>query len=195
MSATNDFCGIGEVISAPQFCHKTKFGDCFQFHVKVMRNSGKFDIFRCIVLHHLMDKVKVGNPIEIYGEIRTRNEWVNNKNKLKVYVWAKEIFNPAPEAVYTNRISLDGVICKPPILRDTPLGKRICDVLLAVNRPYGESDYIPCILWGKSAEIVSEKEVGARLVIRGRFQSREYEKDGQIMTAYEVSAEQFEGGV
>lgn len=192
MSVTNDFCGIGVAISAPQFCHKTKYGDCFQFFVKTKRHSGIFDIFRCIIPHELTGEVEVGKEIEIYGEVRTRNEWEGSKRHLKVYVWAKEIYTPAPEALDTNRVMLDGTICKKPILRDTPLGRRICEVLLAVNRPYGEADYIPCILWGKSAEIVSEKDVGTRLVIRGRLQSREYEKNGQIMTAYEVSAEQFE---
>ena len=135
--------------------------------------------------------VEVDKELELYGEIRTYNYTIDNKRKVNVFVWVKEIYTPAPEAVNENTVLLDGFICKPPTLRNTPLGRRICDVLLAVNRPHGLSSYIPCIFWGSSADKISELTVGDEISFRGRLQSREYEKDGEIRTVNEISAIRF----
>ena len=191
MAKNNDFKAIGTVISEPQFdyeCHGESF---FSFFMKVKRTSGVYDVFRCSISSFLTQYVEVGKDLEIYGEIRTYNYTIDNKRKVNVFVWVKEIYTPAPEAVNENTVLLDGSICKPPTLRTTPLGRRICDVLLAVNRPHGLSSYIPCIFWGSSADKISELTVGDEISFRGRLQSREYEKDGEIRTVNEVSAIRF----
>lgn len=191
MAKNNDFKAIGTVISEPAFDFECKGDLFFTFFVKVKRISGVYDIFRCRINSFLTQYVEVGKDLEIYGEIRTYNKTLEDKSKLIVYAWVKEIYTPAPEAVNENTVLLDGFICKPPVLRNTPLGRRICDVLLAVNRPYGLSSYIPCIFWGSSADKISELTVGDEISFRGRLQSREYEKDGEIRTVNEVSAIRF----
>ena len=103
-------------------------------------------------------------------------------------MFAKEVYIPAEEAPDEDVTMLDGFVARPPIVRQTPLGKTICDVIVAVNCPYQKSYYIPCIFWGSSAEMVGKLTVGSQIILRGRLQSREYEKDGKIHTTYEVSA-------
>ena len=189
--ATNDeFCGIGTVITNPQFSHEG-FDFFFMF---AKRHSGVLDMFRCVIPHELTAEVEQGKEIEIYGEVRTRNYYENDKKRTMVYVLVKEVYTARPEAIATNSVMLDGFIAKPPIVRDTTSGKRICDVILAVNHGERRSSYIPCILWGGSADIVGKKKIGDRLIVRGRLQSREYMKDGDLKIAYEVSVSEFEEG-
>ena len=191
MAKNNDFKAIGTVISEPQFDYECRGESFFTFFMKVKRTSGVFDVFRCSISSFLTQYVEVDKELELYGEIRTYNYTIDNKRKVNVFVWVKEIYTPAPEAVNENTVLLDGFICKPPTLRNTPLGRRICDVLLAVNRPHGLSSYIPCIFWGSSADKISELTVGDEISFRGRLQSREYEKDGEIRTVNEISAIRF----
>lgn len=188
MSGNNYFKAIGTVISEPQFEYSYGEEDFFFFYMKTKRLSGVFDIFKVCLKRKLTEFIEKDSKLEIYGEIRTRNEHTENGNKLHVFVFAKEVYIPAVEERDENYASIEGFVAKPPIVRDTPLGKRICDVCLAVNRPHGKSSYIPCIFWGNSADMVGELTVGSEIKLRGRFQSREYEKEGHIHTAYEVSA-------
>ena len=189
--ATNDeFCAVGTVITNPQFSHEG-FDFFFMF---AKRHSGVLDMFRCVIPHELTAEVEQGKEIEIYGEVRTRNYYENDVRHTMVYVLVKEVYTARPEAIATNSVSLDGFISRPPIVRDTPMGKRICDVILAVNHGEIRSSYIPCILWGGSADIVGKKTVGDRLIVRGRLQSREYWKEEDLKIAYEVSVSEFEEG-
>ena len=126
------------------------------------------------------------------GQIRTYNEMINGRNKLTVVVFAREIAGVDPENEEQNIVELQGYICKEPVKRVSPLGREICDIMLAVNRMYNKSDYIPCIAWGRNAGYAGGLEVGSPLRITGRIQSREYRKkdaqgNAEIRTAYEVS--------
>lgn len=187
MAYNDEFCGIGTVITNPQFSHEG-FDFFFMF---AKRYSGVLDMFRCVIPHELTAEVEQGKEIEVYGEVRTRYYYENDVRHVMVYVLVKEVYTVRPETIATNTVSLDGFIAKPPIVRDTPMGKRICDVILAVNHSSGRSSYIPCIIWGGSADIVGKKQIGDRLIIRGRLQSREYMKDGDMKIAYEVSVSEF----
>lgn len=190
MAYNDEFCGIGTVITNPQFSHEG-FDFFFMF---AKRHSGVLDMFRCVIPHDLTAEVEQGKEIEIYGEVRTRYYYENDVRHVMVYVLVKEVYTARPEAISTNSVSLDGFISRPPIVRDTPKGKRICDVILAVNHSSGRSSYIPCIVWGGSADLVGKKTVGDRLLIRGRLQSREYWKEEDLKIAYEVSVSEFEEG-
>lgn len=187
MAYNDEFCGIGTVITNPQFSHEG-FDFFFMF---AKRHSGVLDMFRCVIPHELTAEVEQGKEIEIYGEVRTRYYYENDVRHVMVYVLVKEVYTARPEAISTNSVALDGFIAKPPIVRDTPKGKRICDVILAVNHSSGRSSYIPCIVWGGSADLVGKKTVGDRLIIRGRLQSREYWKEEDLKIAYEVSVSEF----
>lgn len=190
MAYNDEFCGIGTVIKNPQFSHEG-FDFFFMF---AKRHSGVLDMFRCVIPHELTAEVEQGKEIEVYGEVRTRYYYENDVRHMMVYVLVKEVYTARPEAISTNSVSLDGFISRPPIVRDTPKGKRICDVILAVNHSSGRSSYIPCIVWGGSADLVGKKTVGDRLIVRGRLQSREYWKEEDLKVAYEVSVSEFEEG-
>lgn len=193
MAINDEFCAIGKVVTRPQFSHKTFDGKKFYFFFMfAKRHSGVIDRFRCVIPHELTSKVVAGKELEIYGEVRTMNYTQDGKQKTMVYVLVKEVYKPAKQSVDANTVRLEGYVCRKSEVRYTPLGKRICDVILAVNHEDKKSSYIPCVFWNASADIVADKNIGDRIVVRGRLQSREYEKDGQIMTAYEVSANEFE---
>ena len=140
-----------------------------------------------------------GEYIQILGQFRSYNRHEEKKNRLVLSVFAREISFVEEESdkMKTNQIFLDGYICKMPVYRKTPLGREIADMLVAVNRPYGKSDYIPCICWGRNARFSSTFEVGGHVQVWGRIQSRDYMKklDGDITekrTAYEVSVSKLE---
>ena len=135
----------------------------------------------------------------VTGQFRSYNRHEERRNRLVLSVFAREItfIDEMEESSKTNQIFLDGYICKEPIYRKTPLGREIADLLLAVNRPYGKSDYIPCICWGRNARYASAFEVGGHVLIWGRIQSREYmkrigENETEKRTAYEVSVSKLE---
>ena len=141
----------------------------------------------------------VGEYIEIHGQFRSYNRHEEQKNRLVLSVFVRELefMDEEVENSKTNQIFLDGYICKAPVYRKTPLGREIADVLLAVNRPYGKSDYIPCICWGRNARYASAFEVGGHVLIWGRIQSREYmkrigENETEKRVAYEVSVSKLE---
>ena len=192
---------MGEIVSDFQFSHEI-FGEGFyMIDVKVPRLSESSDIIPLMVSERLIDVEEdyKGLNITVQGQFRSYNRHEERKNRLVLSVFAREIefVDETPESSKTNQIYLDGYICKEPIYRKTPLGREIADLLLAVNRPYGKSDYIPCICWGRNARFASGFTVGTRCEIWGRIQSREYikkisEEDAQKRVAYEVSVSKME---
>ena len=192
---------MGEVVGEFAFSHEI-FGEGFyMIDVEVARLSESFDVIPVMVSERLLDVNADyrGKFLCITGQFRSYNRQEEKKNKLVLSVFAREIefLDEIEESARTNQIYLDGFICKEPIYRKTPLGREIADLLLAVNRPYGKSDYIPCICWGRNARYVSNFEVGARCLVWGRIQSREYmKKISEDMTekrvAYEVSVSKLE---
>ncbi len=184
----------GVVESEPELNHSVKDEDFFGFNLSVARLSGQNDIIPVIASKRLMEEnqIKMGDRIAIKGQFRSFNKLEEERRKLILSVFVKEICEWDSSA-NPNVIELNGFVCKPVIYRTTPFSREICDVLLAVNRNFNKSDYIPCIAWGNNAQIVSRMGVPTNLKIVGRIQSRVYNKtleDGinQITkTAYEVS--------
>jgi len=187
---------MGEVIGDFVFSHEI-FGEGFYMvDVEVARLSDSSDVVPVMVSERLLDVNEdyKGRSLCVIGQFRSYNRHEEKKNKLVLSVFAREIefVDTIEENAKTNQIYLDGYICKEPIYRKTPLGREIADLLLAVNRPYGKSDYIPCICWGRNARYVSSFSVGSRCLVWGRIQSREYMKKiseelTEKRTAYEVS--------
>ena len=192
---------MGEVVGEFAFSHEI-FGEGFyMIDVEVARLSESFDVIPVMVSERLLDVNADyrGKFLCITGQFRSYNRHEEKKNKLVLSVFAREIefLDEIEESARTNQIYLDGFICKEPIYRKTPLGREIADLLLAVNRPYGKSDYIPCICWGRNARFASNFEVGSRCEIWGRIQSREYmkklsEEQLERRVAYEVSVSKLE---
>ncbi|MDD6816128.1 MAG: single-stranded DNA-binding protein [Firmicutes bacterium] len=187
-----ELCGI--VMSELEFSHKT-YGEVFYtFVLGVQRRSGYVDELNVMVSERLIydNPPRRNQFLEIKGQIRTYNEMAGGKNKLNVVVFAREIYLCEDFGYYENYIYLEGFLCKIPIRRTSPLGRDICDMMVAVNRMYNKSDYIPCIAWGRNAGYGEQLAVGTRLLLEGRLQSREYKKkleDGTVETrkAFEVS--------
>ncbi len=192
---------MGEIVSDFVFSHEI-FGEGFYMvDVNVPRLSDSNDIIPLMVSERLINVENdyKGLSIMVQGQFRSYNRHEERKNRLVLSVFAREIefVDETPESSKTNQIYLDGYICKEPIYRKTPLGREIADLLLAVNRPYGKSDYIPCICWGRNARFASNFTVGTRCEIWGRIQSREYmkrisEEDAEKRIAYEVSVSKLE---
>jgi single-stranded DNA-binding protein len=191
----------GEVISDFTFSHDV-FGEGFYvLEVVVSRLSNSYDMIPVMVSERLIDVKQdyKGKFVEVLGQFRSYNRHEESKNKLVLSVFAREVkmVDELSENAKPNHIFLDGFVCKPPIYRKTPLGREIADVLLAVNRPYGKSDYIPCICWGRNARFAESFAVGGHVQIWGRIQSREYQKkitevDFEKRVAYEVSVSKLE---
>ena len=187
-----ELCGI--VMSELEFSHKT-YGEVFYtFVLGVQRRSGYVDELNVMVSERLIydNPPRRNQFLEIKGQIRTYNEMAGGKNKLNVVVFAREIYLCEDFGYYENYIYLEGFLCKIPIRRTSPLGRDICDMMVAVNRMYNKSDYIPCIAWGRNAGYGEQLAVGTRLLLEGRLQSREDKKkleDGTVETrkAFEVS--------
>ena len=192
---------VGEVVSDFSFSHEV-FGEGFYIvDVSVDRLSELTDIIPLMVSERLVDinEDYQGRLVEVSGQFRSYNRHEGTKNKLVLSIFVREWEEVEEnlEVGKTNQIFLDGYICKSPIYRKTPLGREIADLLIAVNRPYGKSDYIPCIAWGRNARFCENMEVGTAVKIIGRVQSRTYEKkfeDGTVETriAYEVSVASLE---
>ena len=187
---------IGKIISGFTFSHKV-FGEGFYMvDVSVKRLSGQADIIPIMVSERLIDVHEnyIGCAIEALSQFRSYNchEGVRNRLLLTIFVREVHFMDEFTDYTKTNQIFLDGYICKVPIYRKTPLCREIADILLAVNRPYGKSDYIPCISWGRNARYASSLSVGTKVKIWGRIQSREYTKaisetECEERIAYEVS--------
>ncbi len=196
---------VGKVTGEKKFSHEI-YGERFYiFNLSIPRLSGNADIIPITVSERLIkeDTLQEGKKLLIKGQFRSYNSYENEKNRLILTVFAKDVVEVEEEEeesesdivrkdVITNEVVLIGYICKKPIYRQTPFGREISDLLLAVNRAYNKSDYIPCIAWGRNARFCQNLEVGSQVKVIGRVQSRTYEKkheDGSVETrvAYEVS--------
>ena len=190
----------GEIISTFEYSHEI-FGEGF-YMVKLLVNrlSEATDEIPLMISERLVDVTKDcrGKYLRAFGQFRSYNKHEENHNHLILSVFVRDLeFLDSMEDVKPNQIQLDGFICKQPVYRMTPLGREICDILLAVNRSYGKSDYIPCICWGRNARFAVSLEIGARIELVGRIQSREYQKrisEFEVVkrTAYEVSVNKLE---
>ena len=161
--------------------------------IKIERLSSQCDFIPITISERILreEGLKVGDMVALKGQFRSYNKFVDGKSKLMLTVFVREIIEPVPNQ-NTNIIELEGYICKEPIYRTTPFKREICDILLAVNRAYNKSDYLPCIAWGRNARFVSNLAVGEKLYLTGRIQSREYQKridenHTETRVAYEVS--------
>ncbi len=183
----------GEIVSDASFSHEV-FGEGFyEFFVKVMRLSGQADVLPVTVSERLITggELEKGKHLSAVGQFRSYNKIENGKSRLMLTVFIRELIEDDPER-NPNSILLSGYICKPPVYRTTPFNREIADVLVAVNRAYNKSDYIPCIAWGRNARFVKTLAVGDKIAVSGRIQSREYQKklsdtEFKTMIAYEVS--------
>ena len=190
---------VGEIVGQFEYSHEV-FGENFYIgQLKIERTSGILDFIPIMVSDRMVDVSADWNGIfvEIEGSFRSYNKKDEEKIKLLLSVFVRD-FKQLENVYYNdNNIELDGYICKEVIYRKTPLGRDISDFLIAVNRPYGKSDYIPCIAWGRNAVYLAELEVGTRIKLEGRIQSREYTKrisdtKTETRTAYEVSISKLE---
>lgn len=187
---------MGEIVSEFRYSHEV-FGEAFYLvDVSVSRLSDSKDIIPLMISERLIDVNEdyQGRFIHAVGQFRSYNRHEEKKNRLvlSIFVREYEFLEEELPNVKSNQIFLDGYVCKEPVYRKTPLGREIADLLLAVNRSYGKSDYIPCICWGRNARYASGFEVGSRLQVYGRIQSREYvkklsEDEIEKRIAYEVS--------
>ncbi len=182
----------GEIVSEAKFSHEV-FGEGFyEFFVKVLRLSGQVDVLPVTVSERIMtEDMKPGAYISAFGQFRSYNKLEGGRSRLMLTVFVRELAE-GQQGKNPNSIVLSGYICKPPVYRTTPFNREIADLLVAVNRSYNKSDYIPAIAWGRNARFVKNLNVGDRIALSGRIQSREYQKkqdDGAFLTltAYEVS--------
>lgn len=198
---TNIVTVIGEIISPLEYSHEM-YGEIFNtFKIKVPRLSDHHDVLPVTVSERItmgLDN-KVGTKVIVEGQLRSYNKHIDGRNKLVLTIFARELsVHDWGEGIKNpNIIELDGYICKNPVYRTTPFGREITDMLIAVNRSYNKSDYIPCIAWGRNARFSEKLKVGDHMRIWGRIQSREYQKkmtEEDVITkvAYEVSISKME---
>ena len=179
----------GTIAAPPRFSHESRGIRFFIFPLETMRLSGAADTVNVLVRESMLPALPE-ERVTVQGELRSYNNRSGVGNRLVLTVLARELFDGGGDDM--DFVTLTGAICKPPSLRVTPMGREICDIILAVNRRYRRSDYIPVITWGAQARQTAEMPVGTRLLIRGRLQSRAYTKmmDGvpTARLAFEVSA-------
>ena len=181
----------GLVTEEPIFSHEVHGEKFYRFYLSSSRQSGYCDVLMCTVPEIIKNGINEGNMVKVLGEIRTRNVHEDGKSHLEVTVFVKEVLLYDKDE---NNVELDGFICKEPVYRETPFGRQITDLIVASNRERNyKSDYIPCIAWGRNAIRTSEFNIGTRVKVSGRLQSREYNKKiddekYEERTAYELSA-------
>ena len=182
----------GTLESLPQFSHENHGRRFYEFRLSVERLSGATDLLQVIVPEDVLEQLDLsgGEMIQVSGQLRSFNNRQGTGRRLVISVFAERVQSCSGEP--DNRVELEGAICKEPVYRRTPLGREICDVMLAVNRQSRRADYLPCILWGRTARIAASLPVGTHLSVLGRLQSREYvkmlENGSEKRTAFEVSA-------
>ena len=196
-SENNHLVLRGKIVSEKSYSHEIYGEKFYVFNLEVIRLSSTVDIIPITISERLLTglDLEIGKKVVVEGQFRSYNNYENERNRLILTVFAKEINEIEGEddkEEVTNEVTLVGYVCKKPIYRQTPFGREIADVLLAVNRAYNKSDYIPSIAWGRNARFCQNMEVGTEVKITGRVQSRTYEKkyeDGKVETrvAYEVS--------
>ena len=202
-SENNHLVLVGKVVSEKTYSHEIYGEKFYLFNLEVIRLSSTTDIIPITISERLLTDIDltIGKGLEIEGQFRSYNNYENERNRLVLTVFAKEVkeveIDEEDKELVTNEVELVGYICKKPIYRQTPFGREIADILLAVNRAYNKSDYIPCIAWGRNARFCQNMEVGTEVKLVGRVQSRTYEKkheDGTVETrvAYEVSVASME---
>lgn len=192
---------VGTIQGEPKLSHIVLGEEFYVFYLGICRSSGYVDIIPVTASKRLicnLDLNNLGQRLRINGQLRSYNKTIDDKNKLVITIFAKDIeeIDNREEVINNNIIFLDGHICKDPVYRETPLGREIADILLAVNRSYRKSDYLPLITWGRNARYSDNIEVGDRVQIVGRIQSREYKKkisenEDVTKVAYEVSISRF----
>jgi single-stranded DNA-binding protein len=191
----------GKVVSNVEFSHEVYGEGFYYFMLDVPRLSDSSDKIPVTISERLAsrDKLEIGTVIEVEGQFRSYNSYNSEGNRLLLTVFARDItfLEDEKKIKNPNQIYLNGFICKKPIYRTTPFGREITDILLAVNRPYNKSDYIPCIAWGRNARFSERLSVGDNIKVWGRIQSRTYQKkleSGEILTkvAYEISISKME---
>ena len=191
-SITNQVTLRGTLASPPRFSHENHGKRFFRFYLDIPRLSAAVDTLPVVAPEALLERTPLeeGSMLLITGQIRSHNQRSDGQRRLLIFVFAQSIEFQNGEPV--NQVTLEGPLCREPTYRRTPLGREICDVMLAVPRPFHRADYLPCILWGKVAAQASGCNVGDRLLINGRLQSRIYtkltEEGFQERTAYEISA-------
>lgn len=198
---TNVVTIIGKVVGDKEFSHEIYGEGFYIYNIEIPRLSNVVDQLPLTVSDRLLigAGLKDGDIIKVEGQLRSYNKFIDNSNRLVLTVFAKHItfFENEEELKNPNEIFLEGYICKPPVYRETPFGREITDLLIAVNRLYNKSDYIPTIAWGRNARFSSNLNVGDKIHIWGRIQSRQYQKrysDGNVenKVAYEVSISKME---
>ncbi|WP_066504410.1 single-stranded DNA-binding protein [Abyssisolibacter fermentans] len=194
----------GEVVSELEFSHQMYGEGFYMFKMEIPRLSNFSDELPITISERLLGdmNLKKGAKIFVEGQLRSYNRYINGNNKLLLTIFARDAYSPQEEDFISmlkkpNEIYLDGYICKKPVYRTTPFGREITDILLAVNRPYNKSDYIPCISWGRNARFCEKLKIGDHIKLWGRIQSRTYQKklnNTEISTriAYEVSVSKLE---
>ena len=194
LQSTNIATVSGYVLSEAQFSHEVYGEGFYTFLVDVPRLSEASDKIPVTISERLLspESLQVGTHVSIMGQFRSYNNYSDTGSKLLLTLFAREIVFTDDDPKTPNEIILTGFICKPPVYRHTPFGREIADILLAVNRSYNKSDYIPCIAWGRNARFCQGLEVGSKIRLTGRIQSREYKKrinDDEFITktAYEIS--------
>ena len=186
---------VGTVETFPVYSHTVLEENFYNFLLRVPRLSNNDDMLPITVPERQLDSqlLKIGNRVKIKGQLRSYNKYTQDKTRLILTVFARGICHAElTDDENPNEIFINGYICKAPVYRRTPFGREITDLIVAVNRAYGKSDYIPCIAWGRNAKYASKFDVGDNVEIWGRIQSRQYIKrldDGDeiIKTAYEIS--------
>ena len=190
----NQIILTGNLAGAPRYSHENHGRRFYAFPLEVERLSGTTDTLPVLAPLELLEQTPAagGDTLCVTGQIRSYNNRAPEGRRLVISVLAETM--TLCSAAHDNRAELLGTICRAPVYRRTPLGREICDVMLAVNRPYRRADYLPCIAWGKVAAKIAEMQVGDRLTLEGRVQSRTYIKQtdagSEERTAYEVSVMQ-----
>lgn len=189
----------GKVVSELEFSHEMYGEGFYSFNLEVMRLSDSVDCLNVTVSERLLNdlEITVGKEIIVEGQLRSYNKFIDGSNKLILTVFARNVQPCIEKSKNPNEIYLDGFICKEPVYRTTPFGREIADLLLAINRAYNKSDYIPTIAWGRNSRFCKSLGVGDRIKVWGRLQSREYQKkisEDEVVKkiAYEVSISRME---
>ncbi len=189
----------GKVISALEFSHEMYGEGFYSFNLEVMRLSDSVDHLNITVSERLLNDldISIGKEVVVEGQLRSYNKYIDGSNKLILTVFARNIQPCVEKSKNPNEIYLDGYICKEPVYRTTPFGREIADLLLAINRAYNKSDYIPTIAWGRNSRFCKSLKVGDHIKVWGRLQSREYQKkisETEVVkkVAYEVSISRME---